>query len=351
MWIGALMAIALIMGPVLSGAAIARAQTPGPTAERASNQTPDPYGRQYDTRSANQSSNPQRPDDPGRDDPGRNERLVELGGIVDSPERFRDQTVVVRGTINEIMGPRTLTIAEGTGVLDRLFPGDTLLVVGKYGPAPTRGAAFTETFDPKAEVQVVGQVHIFNQAAFEDHLGFRLGQNYGETWGGRAAIIAEAIQPLGDDLDRGQPGDRGMYPGPAEIAGVRSTGSMPAAPMTVALNVLAENPRAYDGQTVTVTGIVASTHGARVFVLEDNDLLFNEEMLVITARPMQDRHGNVFPERWLIDEPVRVTGTIDRFTPAEVERQLGADLPRVDLRGWKGRLAITARSVERDRTR
>jgi hypothetical protein len=276
---------------------------------------------------------------------------VDLGDIVDNPERYRDQTVVVRGTIRDIVGPRALTVTEGTGVLDRIFPGDTLLVVGKHGPVPTRGAAFPEIFDPTTEVQVVGQVHLFNQAAFEDRLGFELGQNYGDTWGGRAAIIAEAIQHQGNDDGRGQTGGRGMYPGPAEIVGVRTAGPMSVAPVTVALDVLAENPQAYNGQTVTVTGIVASTHGARLFVLEDNDLLFNEKMLVITARPMQDRRGNVFPERWLIDEPVRVTGTIHRFTTAEVEQQLGSDLTKADLRGWEGRLAITARSVELDPTR
>jgi hypothetical protein len=110
--------------------------------------------------------------------------------ITNEPDRYVGETVTIRGEIGQILGPRSLTLAEE----GFLFGGGRILIVGADGPAPTGGPAYFDAFDADSFLRVTGQVHVFNVAAFEDHLGYDLNDALADKWGGRPAIIATSIQ-------------------------------------------------------------------------------------------------------------------------------------------------------------
>jgi hypothetical protein len=115
----------------------------------------------------------------------------------------------------------------------------------------------------------------------------------------------------------------------------------------VTVNQLAANPAAFWGteQLVTVVGEVEDTLGWRAFTIEDNDLLFDEELLVVSARPLLDRHGRTVESAFLGDDDILVSGTVRAFNLAELERELGVDLEDDLFTAWTGRPAIIAHSI------
>jgi hypothetical protein len=119
------------------------------------------------------------------------------------------------------------------------------------------------------------------------------------------------------------------------------------APQVVTVNQLAANPAAFWGteQLVTVVGEVEDILGWRAFTIEDNDLLFDEELLVVSARPLLDRHGRTVESAFLGDDDIRVSGTVRAFNLAEFERELGVDLEDDLFTAWTGRPAIIAHSI------
>src|SRR5688572_16332506 len=91
-----------------------------------------------------------------------------------------------------------------------------------------------------------------------------------------------------------------LFAGPASAA--------PAQDATI--NEIVADPSAYYGKTVTISGEVDESLGPRAFQVEDSDLLFNEQMLVVSARPIQGRAAQVLRHDTLVDRSVRVTGTV-----------------------------------------
>ena len=56
-------------------------------------------------------------------------------------------------------------------------------------------------------------------------------------------------------------------------------------PTTVTVDQITDNPGAYYGVAVKVVGDVEDVLGPRAFTVEDQDLLFDEKLLVVSARP------------------------------------------------------------------
>ncbi len=121
---------------------------------------------------------------------------------------------------------------------------------------------------------------------------------------------------------------------------------------------IANNPRDFVGQTVTVSGEVQAVVGPRAFTLGDEGFLFGEGregLLIVGAQRRAPTAGRPFDEIFRQGELVRVTGAVRRYNLAEFEREFGFDLEDSRFAGWEGRPAIIARRIfdvaKRDRAR
>ena len=106
-----------------------------------------------------------------------------------------------------------------------------------------------------------------------------------------------------------------------------------------------EAPAAYYGKKLTLTGEVDSPHAdMREFTLEGSEGIFDNDIRVLTKSPVK-MGGAPLAE----DQRVIVTGTVRRFTTAEVEREVGWDLSpelEVELRDKPVLVAEEIRRVE-----
>jgi hypothetical protein len=107
---------------------------------------------------------------------------------------------------------------------------------------------------------------------------------------------------------------------------------------------IASEPEAFYGRSVTVTGDVAEVLGPRSFVVEDDNLLVDATIPVVSAAPLLD-DGQPIEADAIVSENVRVTGTVHQFNIAAFEDRLGLDLDDARWAEWAGRPAIIARSV------
>lgn len=84
-----------------------------------------------------------------------------------------------------------------------------------------------------------------------------------------------------------------------------------------------ENPSAYVGKTVTVSGDVEEIHGPRAFNMDSGASL--GELLVVGREPFPQipEAGN---RAYVINDVATVTGVVKMFVAADVEREIGWDL-------------------------
>jgi hypothetical protein len=106
---------------------------------------------------------------------------------------------------------------------------------------------------------------------------------------------------------------------------------------------------------VTVSGNVDSILSPHAVTLEDNDLLFGEQLLILTTRPMLDDQGRLLSSAQvnrLRDQRVTVTGTANQFRIADFRASHGIDLNQQMFAQWEGKPALVASSIrftDRDR--
>ncbi len=254
---------------------------------------------------------------------------VEAGGttvseIVGDPARFYGRDVMLTGTVEEVLGPRAFVVED-----DDLLSAATVAVVTARPILDRQGDPIGTGALDDGMVMVAGTVHQFNLAAFEDRLGLEFDDEQWAAWAGRSAIVARYVMPWSP---MGVP--RALPP----AASGRSV-------LAVTVDQVTDNPDAYYGQTVTVTGEVTDSAEWGVLTLEDTDLLLDEELLVIVPRPLLAR-----PEDWaganrLEDRVVEVTGTVRVYDAVDGERETGfAGETRVYAR-WDGKAMLVARSI------
>jgi hypothetical protein len=212
---------------------------------------------------------------------------------------------------------------------DLLFDEEMVVVSSRPLAGNTGQAMDLGDFEGRRAL-IRGTVHQFNAAAFEDRLGIDLMNEDLDEYAGQPALIATSIV-----LDPNLYGPYGGMTDPSPQAQMQS----------VTIDQITDNANAYVGRRVTVAGEVGEALGPRSFTVEDNDLLFEEEIAVIGARPLLDRNGQPYSDDALDDLRVMVTGTVHLFNEAEIERQMGLDLSDASLDGWEGRPVIVAESV------
>ena len=80
-------------------------------------------------------------------------------------------------------------------------------------------------------------------------------------------------------------------------------------------------------------------------MVADDNLLMNEEVLVIAARPMIGQHDLTERQSLRADDVVRVTGTVHPFDHAQIEREYNLALEESRFADWDGKPVVIARSI------
>ena len=113
-------------------------------------------------------------------------------------------------------------------------------------------------------------------------------------------------------------------------------------PKMVTVDQITDDPSAYDGVTVTLVGDVEDVLGPRAFTIEDQDILFDETLLVVSSRPFAAQPENVIEADMLRSQSVMISGTVHTFNEAAFEDRLGIDLNAERVAAWSGRPALIA---------
>ncbi len=118
--------------------------------------------------------------------------------------------------------------------------------------------------------------------------------------------------------------------------------SRPAGPQVgVTLQDIENDPQAYVGQTVTVSGEVQQVVGANAFIFDYGDVI------VVGARELPQMTGTPTTDFFTGEPVVQVTGSVAIFSAAEMEQQLGYQLDDATFSQYEGRPAIIAQEVLR----
>ncbi len=221
---------------------------------------------------------------------------ITVTDIADAPDAYIGETATVMGEVSAILGPQIFRMNEG----NLLDIGDEILVVHTGGPIPPE-------LVEDVRVLVTGTVRRFVQAEIEGDLGIDLGldDEVEVEYESRPTIVADSITVI------------------------------------PTLSDIADDPSAYIGRTVTVSGEVSEILSPVVFRMnEDNLLDIGDEILVVhTGEPALVGLTD--------DAEILVTGTVRNFVVAEIEDDLGIALDLdADLEiEYENRVAIVADTI------
>jgi hypothetical protein len=121
---------------------------------------------------------------------------------------------------------------------------------------------------------------------------------------------------------------------------------------TVSVGDITEHPDNYIGRTVTVVADLEEVLSPMAFTLDEDDMLqggIDNDLLVFSR---QSSGLQPIDDQWL-NNKVRVTGTVGRYTVVELERELGWDLDtrlEAKFKDAETRPVIIATSISRTGT-
>ncbi|MDP8922026.1 MAG: hypothetical protein M3O34_04020 [Chloroflexota bacterium] len=139
----------------------------------------------------------------------------------------------------------------------------------------------------------------------------------------------------------------------AALAALAALSALPGPPVAAAaqaeqrvrLDQITDNPATFYGVPVAVAGEVDMVLSPRVFSIEDDDVLFDDDILVITREPLPPVAGRWGDAEVLEDDIVLVFGTVRPLDLAAIEQEIGADLDDDLFVYWTGTSAIVASAV------
>jgi hypothetical protein len=236
-----------------------------------------------------------------------------LDQVTENPAAYYNRTVTVAGEVDTVYSPRAFSVEDD----DVLFDDDIMVisaqplprVVGRFGDA--------EVLEDDI-VLVTGTVRPFNLAEIEREIGVDLDDDLFAYWTGNSAILASSVT-----VTPRKPG-----------------------PVGATLDDVLDNPAAFYGRSVVVSGEVDEILGPRAFTIEDDDPVGADELLIVTARERPALVPRLAQEPLADDDSVQVRGPVRRFNLAEFEREIGFDLDDALFADWDGRPAIIARSLQ-----
>jgi len=109
---------------------------------------------------------------------------------------------------------------------------------------------------------------------------------------------------------------------------------------------IADEPAAYYGKEVTITGEVSRSLGGRAFVLGEDSALNPKRVLVLGADALPVAEGRSADNPFQDGDTVQVSGPVRPFRQDELERDLGFDLDDATFADWENEPAIIATSVQ-----
>ncbi|MDQ3636066.1 MAG: hypothetical protein M3405_16420 [Acidobacteriota bacterium] len=110
----------------------------------------------------------------------------------------------------------------------------------------------------------------------------------------------------------------------------------------VTAQMVIENPDAYIGKTVTVSGDVEEIHGPKAFNMDSGTSI--GELLIVGREPfpnLADANDRVY----VINDVATVTGVVKKFVMADVEKEIGWTLDPNIFSGFEGKPVLVANSV------
>ncbi|MGE3268171.1 MAG: hypothetical protein AB7P40_05450 [Chloroflexota bacterium] len=116
-------------------------------------------------------------------------------------------------------------------------------------------------------------------------------------------------------------------------------------PQAATVDQITDNPDAYYGKAVTIVGDVEDVLGPRAFTVEDQDLLFDEDILVVSATPFAEQPGGALDADMLQSQTMLMSGTVMQFNQADFENRLGISLDDDTVDDWAGRPAMIAQRL------
>lgn len=117
-----------------------------------------------------------------------NQEDSQLSQITQNPDDFINQTVDVRGEVDEVIGSRAISLNSPNAT------DPNVLVISKAPIVPVGGGDDESMFTNEDRVRVVGEVRRFSLRDVEEELGSDLIDEEFEDWEGEPVIIAENIE-------------------------------------------------------------------------------------------------------------------------------------------------------------
>ena len=108
----------------------------------------------------------------------------------------------------------------------------------------------------------------------------------------------------------------------------------------VTLSDIADDPQAYFGQTVTVSGEIDEVLGMNAFVIGADDL--DDDLLIVSADPIPVAEGRMDTAPFAEGDEVRATGIVEAFRVADLEAKYGFDLDDGLFGGYDGLPVLVA---------
>lgn len=118
----------------------------------------------------------------------------------------------------------------------------------------------------------------------------------------------------------------------------------------VTIEQIMKSPDSFYGQDVRIVGGVDRAIGDHAFLLQDSNLLGNEEILVVAAKPIANMTAtaddlDARSADALVGQTLEIQGSVNQFNAAAFEDRLGSDLQNSLFADWSGRPAILAQAV------
>ncbi|MCC6174020.1 MAG: hypothetical protein IT305_01845 [Chloroflexi bacterium] len=118
------------------------------------------------------------------------------------------------------------------------------------------------------------------------------------------------------------------------------------APSTLTtVNKVTHDMDVFDDQPVMLSGDLVHVLSDRAFVIADDDILFPDTMLVVTAQPFRTRNGQPIDLTAFDGQTLFLTGTAHRFDEQLFEQQTKLTLDQPDFEAWISQPAMIADSV------
>ena len=239
--------------------------------------------------------------------------------LTGSPESYAGQQVTTSGDLAQILGQRAFVVVD-----DNVLSRARLLIVSASPLRDDLGQLAEANVVLPDNVRATGTVRSFDLAAIEQQVGAELDDAALAPYAGQPVVVAESIVNIPYPV---VPGER--WPDSAEAS----------------VDQITDRPSDFFGQAVAVSGEFESAVGPRAFVVEDGDLLFDEQMVVVATQPLLDRDGNVVAPDQVLSGVVRLHGTVQPFQLGQIEAQANVDLDDAAFAEFEGQPVLVADAV------